>query len=129
VVVSRNWYNTAGVMSSGFAVVEVTRAGSGSLYGVAFGIPPLVAALVLVALLLRTWKVDDAALRTSSLKDLPERDTGVLIDSVQPGHMEHGRRQDIELVDAVKGRSAVEASLLGTPENGQILAYGGHRFE
>lgn len=125
-VLSRDWYSTTGVMSS-FAV-EVTRAGSGSLYGVVFMVPLLAAALVLVVLLLRTWEVDEVTLRTSSLKDLLGRNTGVLMDPVQSGRMEHGR-QDIELVDAAKGGRAVDASLLGTPESGQILTYGGRIVE
>lgn len=70
-VVNRNYFNATMGISNAFATVEVTRLGSGSLYGSAFVVPPLTAA-VLVGLVVKTWnceeKIDRKGIRTSCLK-------------------------------------------------------------
>lgn len=107
-VVSRNYYDATLVMASGFATVEITRMGSGSLYSAAFVIPPLIAAAVLVWLVVKTWKWDEelggTGVKTSCLKDL--------LGQVEREDRLRGRWEDPDVVDRGKSGNAVRTALL-----------------
>jgi hypothetical protein len=63
------------VLVEGTVAVTATRIGGGKIFALAYIIPPIVSAIVLLYLIFATWSIRNIQCSSSKLNDLIELDT------------------------------------------------------